>query len=50
MEGVRALLHGRGVRRHGRLVERLPGASKKVMTDSLRALEQDGMVSRAVFA
>jgi DNA-binding HxlR family transcriptional regulator len=39
----------RGVRRHGRLLECLPGASKKVMTDSLRALERDGMVSRAVF-
>ena len=40
----------RGVRRHSRLLECLPGASKKVMTDSLRALERDGMVVRRVFA
>jgi DNA-binding HxlR family transcriptional regulator len=29
----------RGVRRHGRLLACLPGVSKKVMTDTLRALE-----------
>jgi DNA-binding HxlR family transcriptional regulator len=40
----------RGVRRHSRLLECLPGGSKKVMTDSLRALERDGLVERAVFA
>ena len=40
----------RGVRRHSRLLECLPGASKKVMTDSLRALERDGIVLRQVFA
>jgi DNA-binding HxlR family transcriptional regulator len=40
----------RGVRRHSRLLECLPGASKKVMTDSLRALERDGIVDRSVFA
>jgi DNA-binding HxlR family transcriptional regulator len=40
----------RGVRRHSRLLDCLPGASKKVMTDSLRALERDGLVSRQVFA
>jgi DNA-binding HxlR family transcriptional regulator len=40
----------RGVRRHSRLLDCLPGASKKVMTDSLRALERDGLVSREVFA
>jgi DNA-binding HxlR family transcriptional regulator len=40
----------RGVRRHSRLLECLPGASKKVMTDSLRALERDGIVLREVFA
>jgi DNA-binding HxlR family transcriptional regulator len=56
-----AVLHGkwkvhllffmaRGVRRHSRLLECLPGASKKVMIDSLRALERDGMVARRVFA
>lgn len=56
-----AVLHGkwkvhllffmaRGIHRHSRLLECLPGASKKVMTDSLRALERDGMVLRRVFA
>jgi DNA-binding HxlR family transcriptional regulator len=39
----------RGVRRHGKLLECLPGASKKVMTDSLRALERDGVVARRIF-
>jgi DNA-binding HxlR family transcriptional regulator len=40
----------RGVRRHSKLLECLPGASKKVMTDSLRALERDGIVARRIFA
>jgi DNA-binding HxlR family transcriptional regulator len=40
----------RGIRRHGQLLDCLPGASKKVMTDTLRALERDGLVSRKVFA
>ena len=40
----------RGVRRHGRLLACLPGVSKKVMTDTLRALERDGLVSRRIFA
>jgi DNA-binding HxlR family transcriptional regulator len=39
----------RGVRRHSKLLECLPGASKKVMTDSLRALERDGIVTRRIF-
>jgi DNA-binding HxlR family transcriptional regulator len=40
----------RGVLRHSRLLGCLPGAPKKVMTDSLRALERDGIVLRQVFA
>jgi DNA-binding HxlR family transcriptional regulator len=40
----------RGVHRHSKLLACLPGASKKVMTDSLRALERDGMLTRTVFA
>lgn len=40
----------RGIRRHGKLLACLPGVSKKVMTDSLRALERDGLVRREVFA
>lgn len=40
----------RGVHRHGRLLACLPGVSKKVMTDTLRALEHDGVVARRIFA
>jgi DNA-binding HxlR family transcriptional regulator len=39
-----------GVHRHGRLLACLPGVSKKVMTDTLRTLEHDGLVSRRIFA
>jgi DNA-binding HxlR family transcriptional regulator len=59
IDGTLAVLHGkwkvhliflmaRGIRRHGKLLEHLPGVSKKVMTDSLRALEQSGLVQRRV--
>ena len=40
----------RGIHRHSRLLDCLPGASKKVMIDTLRALERDGLVVRRVFA
>jgi DNA-binding HxlR family transcriptional regulator len=40
----------RGIHRHSRLLDCLPGVSKKVMTDSLRALERDGLVARKIFA
>jgi DNA-binding HxlR family transcriptional regulator len=40
----------RGVHRHGRLLACLPGVSKKVMTDTLRTLEYDGLVARRIFA
>jgi DNA-binding HxlR family transcriptional regulator len=40
----------RGIRRHSRLHASLPGASKKVMTDCLRGLERDGIVSREIYA
>jgi DNA-binding HxlR family transcriptional regulator len=43
-------LMARGIRRHSRLLECLPGVSKKVMTDSLRALERSGIVERKIFA
>jgi DNA-binding HxlR family transcriptional regulator len=42
-------LMARGVHRHCRLLECLPGASKKMMTDTLRALERDGLVTRRIF-
>jgi DNA-binding HxlR family transcriptional regulator len=60
VEGALAVLQGkwkvhllffmaRGVHRHSKLLECLPGASKKVMTDSLRALERDGLVIRRIY-
>src|SRR5215210_3301048 len=39
-----------GVRRHSRLHAALPGVSKKVLTETLRSLERDGLVDRRVFA
>lgn len=62
VEGIEAtldVLHGRwkvrlmflmarGIHRHSSLLECLPGASKKVMTETLRALQRDGLVSRDV--
>jgi DNA-binding HxlR family transcriptional regulator len=43
-------LMARGIRRHSRLLECLPGASKKVMTETLRGLERDGLVTRRIYA
>jgi DNA-binding HxlR family transcriptional regulator len=40
----------RGIHRFSHLLDCLPGASKKVMSESLRALERDGVVCREVFA
>jgi DNA-binding HxlR family transcriptional regulator len=40
----------RGIHRHSRLLDCLPGGSKKVMTDTLRTLERDGLVARRIFA
>jgi DNA-binding HxlR family transcriptional regulator len=39
-----------GMRRHARLVDNIPGLSKKVLTATLRRLEQDGVVTRHVYA
>jgi DNA-binding HxlR family transcriptional regulator len=39
-------LMARGVHRHGELLQCLPGVSKKVMTEALRALERDGLAER----
>jgi DNA-binding HxlR family transcriptional regulator len=38
-----------GMRRHARLVDNVPGLSKKVLTATLRRLEQDRLVSRHVY-
>src|SRR4051795_5471286 len=43
-------LLARGVRRYSRLYDNLRGASKKMLTDSLRSLERDGLVERQVYA
>ena len=43
-------LLARGVRRYSRLDDNLRGASKKMLTDSLRSLERDGLVERHVYA
>jgi DNA-binding HxlR family transcriptional regulator len=40
----------RGIHRHCRLLDCLPGGSKKVMTESLRSMERDGLVDRRVYA
>jgi DNA-binding HxlR family transcriptional regulator len=40
----------RGPRRHGELVELIGGISKKMLTQTLRRLEQRGLVSRRAYA
>lgn len=39
-----------GKQRFTDFVKTIPGISKKVLTDNLRALENDGLVDREVFA
>jgi DNA-binding HxlR family transcriptional regulator len=39
-----------GIRRHARLVDNVPGLSKKVLTSTLRRFEHAGIVSRQVYA
>jgi DNA-binding HxlR family transcriptional regulator len=43
-------LLARGVHRYSRLYDNLTGASKKMLTDSLNALERDGFVQRRLYA
>jgi DNA-binding HxlR family transcriptional regulator len=43
-------LLARGAYRYSRLYDNLRGASKKMLTDSLRGLERDGFVQRTVYA
>jgi DNA-binding HxlR family transcriptional regulator len=38
-----------GMRRHARLVDNIPGLSKKVLTSALRKLERSGIVARQVY-
>jgi DNA-binding HxlR family transcriptional regulator len=44
------ILLASGMHRHARLVNNIPGLSKKVLTSTLRKLEQHGIVSRQVYA
>lgn len=39
-----------GKQRFTDFVKTVPGISKKVLTDNLRALEEDGLIEREVFA
>lgn len=39
-----------GTQRFGDFLKSIPAISKKVLTDDLRALENDGLVEREVFA
>ncbi len=39
-----------GTQRFGDFIKTIPAISKKVLTDNLRALENDGLVEREVFA
>jgi DNA-binding HxlR family transcriptional regulator len=41
---------GQGTGRHGELQRRLPDISKKMLTQTLRRLERDGLLTRTVFA
>jgi DNA-binding HxlR family transcriptional regulator len=43
------ILLASGMRRHARLVDNIPGLSKKVLTSTLRKLEQQGIVARHVY-
>jgi DNA-binding HxlR family transcriptional regulator len=40
----------RGVRRHGELKRMIGGISQKMLTQTLRSLERDGIVRRRVYA
>jgi DNA-binding HxlR family transcriptional regulator len=41
---------GQGTRRYSELQRQLPDLSKKMLTQTLRSLERDGMLSRKVYA
>jgi DNA-binding HxlR family transcriptional regulator len=44
------ILLASGMHRHARLVDNIPGLSKKVLTSTLRRLESNGIVARRVYA
>jgi DNA-binding HxlR family transcriptional regulator len=41
---------GQGTRRYGEFQRLLPNVSKKMLTQTLRALERDGLLTRTVYA
>ena len=41
---------GKGTKRYGQLQRHLPDVSKKMLTQTLRALERDGLLKRKVYA
>ena len=46
---IRNLIYN-GTQRFGDFIKTIPAISKKVLTDNLRALEDDGLIERKVFA
>lgn len=46
---IRNLVYN-GTQRFGDFLKSVPAISKKVLTDNLRALENDGLITREVFA
>lgn len=46
---IRDLVYN-GKQRFSDFLKTVPGISKKVLTDNLRALEEDGLIEREVFA
>ena len=41
---------GQGTKRYGELQRHLPGVSKKMLTQTLRSLERNGLLNRKVYA
>src|ERR1700682_2428911 len=41
---------GQGTKRYGQMKRHLPDVSKKMLTQTLRRLEEDGLLTRTVFA
>jgi len=44
------IILGKGMRRYGELLRCLPDVSKKMLTQTLRTLEGDGLLKRTVYA